>query len=143
MSADTYACEHCGGTVFEAHRAHHERSCPELARLARKRKCNLERMRAKRRGLPTRRGKTATCALKECGVEFTSQGVTHRYCCPAHADRARWGENLEAAEKERHALEMAPLKREAELVRRAAEAVPLLSPEANYALWLRCLGVAA
>jgi hypothetical protein len=28
-------------------------------------------------------------------------------------------------------------------VRRAAEAVPLLSREASHALWLRCLGVAA
>jgi hypothetical protein len=143
MAADTYDCEHCGAVVIVAHQSHHEANdCKELQRRARKREYNRERMRNVRRALPSRRGKTAKCALKECGAEFVSQGVTHRYCCPRHADVARAGDT-DDAERARQAAEMAPLAREEEAVRLATEAVPMLSPEASHALWLRCLGVAA
>ncbi len=84
-----------------------------------------------------------TYDCEKCGVEFASQGVTHRYCSPRHADVARTGEDAEAEATARLAREMAPLKREEELVRLAAEAVPVLSREASFALWLRCLGGAS
>jgi rRNA maturation protein Nop10 len=143
MAADTYDCEHCGSVVIVAHQSRHEANdCKELQRRARKREYNRERMRNVRRALPSRCGKKAKCALKECGAEFVSQGVSHRYCHPRHADMARNGD-VDEAETARLVLEMAPLAREQEAVRRAAEAVPMLSPEASHRLWLRCLGVAA
>jgi hypothetical protein len=139
MSADTYTCELCGALVFADHRKHHEANlCPVLQK---RRKKAAARMRQRRAAVPSKKGKPAKCALEECGADFVSQGVTHRYCCPRHADVARAGDT-DDAERARQALEMAPLAREAELVRLAAEAVPMLSPEASHALWLRCLGVA-
>lgn len=143
MSADTYDCKKCGAIVFSGQRTQHEANlCKELQRKQRKRAYNADRMRKKRRDLPTKRGKLAKCALDGCGVEFASQVVTHLYCCPKHADIARKGEDAEGETEARLAREMAPLKREEELVRLAAAAVPALSPEASFALWLRCLGVA-
>ena len=143
MSADTYDCKQCGALVIVTHRAHHEaNACAQLAKLRRKRAYNMERMRKKRRGLPTRKGKPAKCALEGCGAEFVSQGVTHRYCCPRHADVARQGDPDEA-DAARLALEMEPIRREEELYRRAAEAVPMLTGERSFRLWLVCLGVAA
>jgi hypothetical protein len=142
MSADTYDCEKCGAIVFTNNRAHHEVNlCKELQRKQRKRAYNADRMRKKRRALPTKRGKLAKCALDGCGEEFASQGVKHLYCCSPHADLARKDEDAEAEATARLAREMEPLKREEELVRLAAEAVPVLSPEVSFALWLRCLGV--
>lgn len=144
MSADTYNCELCGAIVFTDHRKHHEANlCPVLQRRVKKAPRPKRKRRAQKASQPSKtRGKPAKCALEECGAEFVSQGVTHRFCCPRHADVARNGDTVEADEA-RQALEMAPLAREAELFRRAAESVKLLSPEASHSLWLRCLGVAA
>jgi hypothetical protein len=143
MSADNYTCELCGALVFTDHRAHHEANlCPALQRRLKTPPKPKRRRQPRKAVEPSRYGKVAKCALPECGADFVSQGVTHRYCCPRHADVARRG-TVGEIEEARQALEMAPLAREQELVRRAAEAVPMLAPEANYRLWLRCLGVAA
>jgi hypothetical protein len=139
MSADAYDCGKCGAIVFTSNCAPHEVNLCKT--LQRKRVYNAERMRQKRRELPTKRGKLTTCALDGCAVEFASQGVKHLYCCSKHADLARKGEDAEAEAKAHLAREMEPLKREEELVRLAAEAVPMLTPAASHMLWLRCLGV--
>jgi hypothetical protein len=140
MSADTYDCEMCGATVFTDHRKYHEHNLCLV--LQARRKKAAARMRQHRAAAPPKRGKPAKCALPECRADFVSQGVTHRYCCTRHADVAR-KDTPEEVEAARLLVEMAPLAREAELVRLAAEAVPLLSREASFALWARCLGFAS
>lgn len=144
MSADTYDCELCGAIVFTDHRKHHEANlCPVLQRRAKKAPKPKRKRRAQKASQPSKvRGKPAKCALEECGADFISQGVTHRFCCPRHADVARNGD-MDEADEARQALEMAPLAREAELFRRAAEAVPMLTGERSFRLWLACLGVTA
>lgn len=141
MSADTYECSKCGAVVFASHREHHAATaCKGLARLKRKREYNAERMRNKRRNLPTKRG-YAKCALEECEEEFLSEGVHHRFCCPRHADIARAGDTDTAPERLK--LEMEPLERTLAAITAEAGAVPMITGEASHALWLRCLGVAA
>lgn len=140
MSADTYDCELCGVLVFRDHRAHHEANqCPVLQR-RKKKAANKRKGRARKATEPPRRGRPAKCALAECGATFVSRGVTHRHCCPKHADLARQGDAEETG-ADRLVREMAPLAREQDLMRRTAAAVPLLSGETSYTLWFRLLGI--
>lgn len=81
-----------------------------------------------------------TCALETCGALFEKKHRGHLYCTPAHSPHGgRLPVPVSRASKE--AADMAPIERSAESYRREADAVPLLTREASYALWGRCLGV--